>query len=126
MTTAGISPMPNKSTMKGIHAVGDMGRSNCTAGLTYLKIQGILPSINPKKTAAITELTYPVRKRYMLVPILVTSVPSPHISGSACHACSGEGNRVSLKSLERNSSSHMLMSIAMETNTFLTDKIFFI
>lgn len=66
--------MPNKSTMKGIHAVGDMGRSNCTAGLTYLKIQGILPSINPKKTAAITELTYPVRESLSACLVLTVVV----------------------------------------------------
>ena len=34
ITIAGKSPIPNSKTTKGIHAVGEIGRSSCKDGLT--------------------------------------------------------------------------------------------
>ena len=96
MAIAGISPIPNNKTIKGVQAVGEMGRKSCNDGFIYLNKFIYLPKKSPRITAIKQALIYPAKKRYKLTPMLTNSDPSLLISINAFRACNGEGKSIGL------------------------------
>ena len=91
ITIAGTSPIPNPRTIKGIQAIGDIGRIICSTGFMNLNRIPIRPKISPKATATTVEETNPTKKRYMLLVIWSASEPSPIISMKASQVFTGFG-----------------------------------
>ncbi len=56
ITMAGISPIPNQRTMKGIQAIGEIGLKSCTIGLIYWNTPLNQPSKSPNNTATMMAL----------------------------------------------------------------------
>ena len=84
--------MPNHRIASGIHAIGEIGRKDCTSGFNASKARVDHPIHRPSGTPTRHARPNPAATRYTLATVYRTIVPSRNICSMATAVSYGVGN----------------------------------